>query len=135
MNQRLTDQAIEERRSWQYRALAYTHGNQSQIGALIVAMLGRTVNPPCFHTGGIRIMKDGRCLALYKNEPGGKWAVECIYHSVDVLTTAFRGLAQVLHLSEAEQEAMFSELRKFVFKDDRAKSFLPGITDEEGNKL
>lgn len=131
----LKDRAIAERQTWQYRAIAYTHGNKSQIGAIIVAMLGRNINPPCFHTGGFKITADGRVLGLYKGHAGAQWASEMVYGSVEDLNTAFRGLAAVLALDEAQQESMFSEIRKFIFLDERAKSFLPGVTNEDGSKI
>ena len=31
----LTPQGIAERHTWQYKTVAYTHGNKSQLGALL----------------------------------------------------------------------------------------------------
>ena len=57
------------------------------------------------------------------------------YGSVDELNATFRGLAVALRLNDDETKALFEEVRKFIFKDDRARSYLPGVTDEEGNKI
>lgn len=120
----LTPQAVAERQTWQFKVVAYTRGNQSQLGALIVAMLGRKVNPPCFNPLGVKITKAGQVVALYKRDVRSKWSPEMIYENVEAMNVVFRGLAAELKLSDAETEAMFSELRKFVRKDERAVSTL-----------
>ena len=116
----LAARAIEERRTWQYRAIAYTHGNKSRLGRLIIAILGRFAIPPCFHPTGVKIALDGRVLAMVNEGLG--WRLECIYDNVQAFTDVFRGLADAIELSDDEREAMFAELRKFVFKDERATS-------------
>ena len=135
MNSRLTDAAIEERRSWQYRALTLVKGNKSNIGAIIVAMLGRYVSGRGYHPRGLRILEDGRIVALARGSVAERWELELVYKSVDEINASFRGLAVKLQLTELETDAMFSELRKFIFQDDRVRSYLPGVTDEEGNKI
>lgn len=116
----LTSRATAERKTWQFRAVEYTHGNKSIIGALVVAILGRKVNPPCFHPGGARITADGRVLALFNSGQGFK--VQLVYSNVAEFTNAFRGLAAELKLTDAEQEDMFAEVRKWILKDDRVRS-------------
>lgn len=135
MNSKLTDAAIEERRSWQYRAIAYAKGNMSNVGAIIIAMLGRYTAGRGYHPGGFRILQDGRIVGLARGTLQEKWEHELVYKSVDELIAAFRGLAVALDLNDDEIEAMFEEVRKFIFKDDRARSYLPGVTDEEGELL
>lgn len=120
----LTAQAIAERKSWQYRAVEYTHANQSIIGALLVAVLGRYSNPPCFHPRGGKITKDGIVLALYKGRTDRQYRVERVYENVEEFTNAFRGLAAAIGMTDTEQKAMFDEVRKWIFKDDRAVSTL-----------
>lgn len=120
----LTARAIEERKSWQYRAIAYCHGNKSQIGALIVAILGRKVNPPCFHPYGMNISEDGIVTALYKPTLNEPWRVQRVYENVQQFTDIFRGLADALQLDDAERMAMFDEIRKFVRIDRRVKTNL-----------
>ena len=111
----------EATKSWQYRAIEFCHGNQSQLGAFLIAMMGRKVNPPCFHPRGVKINLEGNVLALYRGTAKDKWRVEFVYH-VSELVSLFRGLAEKLELSDAERVAMFDELRKFIFKDERAVS-------------
>ena len=135
MSNKLTDAAIKERRSWQYRALAYAKGNKSNVGAIIIAMLGRYTAGRGYHPGGFRILQDGRIVGLARGTLQEKWELELIYKSVDELKATFCGLAEALDLNDDETKAMFEEVRKFIFKDDRARSYLPGVTDEEGNKI
>jgi len=116
---KLTPEAIAERATWQYKIVAFTKGNQSQIGALAVAMLGRRVNPPCFHPSGLIIKPTGQVTALYKRAITDRWQVQTIYETVAELSDVFRGLAKFCELDEAQTLSMFAELRKFVAKDLR----------------
>lgn len=116
----MSQKAIEERQSWQYKAVAYTHGNKSKVGALLVAILGRKTNPPCYHIRGCKIDPQGRVIALADNGMG--FSIECIYPTVQAFTDVFRGLADILELSDGERESMFAEIRKWVFKDERPQN-------------
>lgn len=120
----LTPDAIAERRTWQYKAVLHTRGNTTQLGAFIVAMLGRKSKPPCFSPAGIVISNDGSVLALYAKDILSGFGIARVYESVEDMNKAFRQLADELKLSEAETLAMFEELRKFVRKDERAVSQL-----------
>lgn len=120
----LTPQAIAERKMWQYKTIAYTHGNKSQVGALLLAICGRLSKPPCFHPRGAKITADGALLALYRSDDRAQWEIRRVYENIEDFTLAFRGLATVCKLDDVEQEAMFTEIRKWIFKDDRAKSTL-----------
>ena len=120
----LKPEAIVERQSWLYRAIALLHGNKSKLGALVIAIAGRKVNAPCFHPGGMKIKRDGSIMALYNDGSGFKARVVC--HTVDELNDMFRGLAAELKMDEAQREDMFAELRKFCIKDERVTSNLDG---------
>ena len=135
MTQRNLDQAIDEKRTWQYRALAYCQGNKSNTGALIIAMLGRYTVGKGYHPGGLRILANGKIVGLARGTSAERWDTELVYNSVDELNAVFRGLAVALRLSDDDTNAMFTELRKFVFQDDRAVSYLPGVTNEDGSKV
>lgn len=120
----LTAQAIAERKSWQYRAITYAHGNKSELGALIIAIMGRTVNPPCFHPGGAKITAEGIVIGLFRKELGQDWQPRKIYENVQAFTDIFRGLADALDLNDGERLAMFEEVRKFIRTDERVVSQL-----------
>src|SRR5208282_1014922 len=126
----------EPRKSWQHQAIKFCHGNQSQLGAFIIAMLGRNRNAPCFLPAGrtlfidgvgmdcgLHITMDGRVLVIYL-PPSGEPRIENIW-AVKEMVNIFRGLARKLKLKDAEIVEMFDELRKFIYKDDRAVSVQP----------
>lgn len=126
----------QEKRTWQYKAIAYTHGNQSQLGALVIAMLQRNRGAPCFlpagrsivvdgvsMDGGITITADGRCVVTYLAGNGDPPRREVLYSTTE-LQDIFRGLADVLELTDNERMAMFDELKKFIVKDLRVVSNL-----------
>lgn len=117
--------AISERASWQYRLIKHTRGNQTILGAFIVAMFGRKVNPPCFHPGGIRITKDGQVLALFlSTNPYTPWQDVVIFPSVQEMRKMFLQTTDELKFNAVEVHAVFDELRKFVRVDERAVSVL-----------
>ena len=113
-----------ERATWQYRAIAYTTGNKSTLGAFIIAMLGRKVSPPCFHPQGYIIQKSGQVWGLYKAAPNVPYRAQIIWASVQEMADIFRGLAAELKLSDGDTLAMFDELRKACAIDRRAVSVL-----------
>ena len=123
----LTPLAIDRRQRWDYKAVAYLHGSQSQLGAFVVAMLGRKRPAPCFHPGGIQITADGKVLALYKGAASQPWEVAMLYESTQALTDTFLGLADALKLDDVQTTLMFEELRKFIVKDERVKRDDKGI--------
>ena len=112
------------KKSWLYRAIALMHGNKSTLGALVIAISGRRVNPPCFHPGGMIIRRNGSIDMLYND--GAGFRKRTVFPDVQDLNNLFRGLAAELNLSEAEREDMFAELRKFCIKDERVVSNLDG---------
>jgi hypothetical protein len=119
-----TPEAIATRKTWQYRAIELCHGHQTMLGSLVVAMTGRYQKPPCFHPRGAKITREGQVIALYHDGHG--WKERNLYSNVQEFTDIFRGLAESLSLSDVEEELMFEEIRKFIFKDERAVSNLDG---------
>lgn len=116
--------AIAERKTWQYRAISYAQGAQSRTGAFLLAVLGRKVKPPYIHTGGAKIKPNGNVVVLYKKDDRSPVRPEVVYVTVEGLNMAFRGLAEAIKADDAETEAMFSEIRKFIIRDERATSNL-----------
>lgn len=115
--------------NWKSRAIALLHGNKSMTGCLLIAVLGRKVNPPCIapaniETGYPRILKDGRVQFLYKATLQSEWAFD--YEPVIEMRDRFRHLADALDLSDSDRIAMFDELKRFLVKDERVISKLEG---------
>ena len=112
---------------WKSRAIALLHGNQSATGALVVAMLGRMVNPPCFAIANEnypKIDKAGNIHLLYKANLVEQWKI--VQEPILQFRDRFRHLADALDLSDADRIAMFDELKKFIVRDERVVSNLGG---------
>lgn len=110
------------RESWQRRAVEKTGGNQELLGCFVLAVLGwqHGRKPPRFGKVA-RVDKDGILHSNMQNKDGKVF----LNHPLGPIKTVidnFRGLADELKLNDNEREQMFSELRKWVFKDDRAQS-------------
>lgn len=129
----LTRAAIDRRKQWDYLAINYTHGRKSQIGSLVIAMLGRIQYPPAFmpilptndpviDIGGMRITPTGACLVMFKNSAAEQWREECIYPDVQQLIDVFRGLADACKMDDAQAKAMFDCVRKFIREDNRPQN-------------
>lgn len=107
--------------SWKGRAEQHTKGNATQLGAILIAVLGRRpLRPPMF-TGLAVIDRQGivRCDFTNKN---GYELKHCPIMDVLDLANQFKSLADVLKLSDDERKEMFTELKKWIVRDVRAKS-------------
>lgn len=110
----------EERESWQYRAVAATRGNTSQLGALVIAILKRPGRqaPPAFGPSAV-ITPDGFVMSNFVDKHG-MVAVGVVVGSVDEVVGNFRGLADHLKLNDAERQEMFDLMRDWISTDYRA---------------
>jgi hypothetical protein len=142
----LVPEHIERQRSqWQFRAVEATKGNQTHIGRILLAALGKEPqNAPRFSlkTGCVILnsamadrlgLEEGDILADYQaanDEPYQAMRV-C---NVAELRENFSRLSDHLKLTTAEREAMFMCLRQWVQKDYTATSSTEqgerGETDE-----
>lgn len=110
--------------SWQCRAVERTGGNQSLLGCFVLAILGwqHGRHPPRF--GRVcRIDKEG---VVYSNMQAKDGVIHRNHRlcPISEVIDSFRGLADDLKLADGERQAMFDELRKWCFIDERAKSTL-----------
>ncbi len=113
----------DQRVSWKLRAIRATKGNQSQLGAILIAVLGRLPkHPPRFGLRAV-ITSDGFVLADFQGKDYVKHSAAFVCDVSD-LTKNFRGLADHLKLNKEDREEMFAELRKWIARDYRAKSTL-----------
>jgi hypothetical protein len=117
--------------SWKGKAEAATGGNQSQLGAMLIAILGRTPHaPPMFArylsdgtvvAGKAVITVDGFVLCDFIHK-SGIYSHHAIVCNVSDMVRNFRGLADHLKLTDAERKEMFDEVKKWIERDYRAKS-------------
>lgn len=106
--------------SWQKRAIRATDGNKTLIGCFVLAILGfqHGIKPPRFGKTAT-IDKDGILYSNMQDKDGKVFQNHCLGPIGDVRDN-FRGLADHLKLSDAERNAMFDELKKWISHDVRA---------------
>lgn len=110
------------RAGWKYRAIDVTHGNQTRIGCLVLAVIGkRPKNPPMFSTQGCIITKSGLVVTHFQTKDGTTYRNHAVC-TVEDLNENFRGLADALKLPDAQRNEMFDALRKWIIRDERATS-------------
>jgi hypothetical protein len=108
-----------ERNSWQYRAIAATRGNQTRLGALVIAVMGKAPkNPPAFARRGANIDPHGYVLCNFAARDGTVTHNALVGHWRE-LRDNFRGLADHLQLDDAEREDMFRCVRDWIYLDLR----------------
>jgi hypothetical protein len=120
----LADEIERQRQTWQFKAVEATHGNQTLVGCIVLAVIGKAAsNPPWIGPTAI-ISRDGDVFANMTSkrdvEPGPTYIAP-----IGALVDTWRKLADSLDISDADREAMFLELRKWISHDFRA------ITDPE----
>lgn len=108
--------------SWQYRAVKATEGNQSLLGCFVLAILGwqHGRKPPRFGSVA-KIDKDGLILSNLQDKSGNMYRNH-VLGPVSQLVGNLNGLADYLKLNDDERKQMFDEFRKWIYKDERAKS-------------
>lgn len=122
----LTPSQEAERQTWQYRAVAATRGNQTLLGTLLLAVMGKEPKgaPKWGHTAIIKL--DGRVVADFQNRRGACYAnVEV--GTIPEIGSWFNRLADEIKATDEERMAMFGELRKWMAIDERALSQTPRL--------
>jgi len=114
------DARAAERQTWQYRAVAATRGNQTMLGCILLAVIGRNAkNPPWFEPGA-EIDADGFLLANFVGKDRVDHHQLIPVATVKDLVDEFRRLADAIKLDDADRIAMFAALRAWIVKDHRA---------------
>lgn len=113
---KLTERQELERASWQYKAIQATAGNQTRLGTILLAAIGRSAkHPPWFGNSAV-ITSDSfvMCDFTDKRYTQHSGAFVC---SVTELRDNFRGLADHLKLGDKDREAMFAKVREWISHD------------------
>lgn len=128
----LTTRQEAERQTWQYRAVLATRGNQTQLGCLVLAVIGKEPKgPPKYgHTATIKDI-DGAAIitADLMNNRGVSYA-DVVVGTVQQVAGEFNRLADTIKATDEERLDMFNELRKWISVDERAlkeRPMLPGL--------
>ena len=107
------------RHNWKRRAIEATQGNQSRLGCIIIAMLGRLpLHPPRIR--GLAVIMENGIVVADMELRNGKGYLATPLGDVVELRDNMRGLADHLKLSDAERIEMFNELRMWLATDLRA---------------
>lgn len=107
-----------QRQTWEYRAIVATQGPRTQLGAVLLAVLGKQrLTRPQFGASAI-ILEDGAVVSDFTDRAGRNLGARRVY-SVQELTDNFSRLADRLLLSDEDRIAMFAKVRSWIFKDYR----------------
>lgn len=108
-------------KSWKGRAERHTRGNETRLGAILICVLGRKpLRPPMFE--GLAVIDTrGIVHCTFINKNGYRLPMMPAMEVVD-LVREFNTLADQLKLTDDERKEMFTELRKWIVRDRRAKS-------------
>jgi hypothetical protein len=116
---RAKELAEAERSHWLYRAVERTHGNQTLLGCLVLAVMNKNAkNPPWLAPKGMVIWPDGACVTMIIRQRGDAELPLQLGHISQVVDN-WRQLADEINATDAERVQMFDELRKHVLKDMR----------------
>lgn len=113
----LTPEQEAARRSWQWRAIVATRGNQTRLGALVLAVVGKMTDNPPRITGHATITKDGWVVCPFHKRDGTQGPM--IVGDVEYLTRSFSELGDHLKLNDADRIAMFKAVKEWIYKDER----------------
>jgi len=111
-----SDQA---RNDWRYRAILEARSNQTPVGAVLLAIIGRhaTTGPRIGPQAVIRV--DGEVLTGFAPDPFTNADIINL-GSITDLVDKFRTLADRIKATDAERTDMFTRLRQWVVTDHRA---------------
>ena len=115
------ERAEVERATWQYRGVKRTRGNQTMMGCLFLAVIGRNAANPPWVESAITILEDGACLVNFVNRERTEYTNLKFCHVTD-LKDQFNRLADEINATDEERVAMFGELRKFIKEDRRLEN-------------
>ena len=103
---------------WRYRAVAATHGNSTPLGALILAIIGksrlrRAFGPMC------EILPNGDIYTSFVNRDGALDTRHKLWLNADTLRRALTALAEDCKMSDADCDELFAAFRAWVHHDLR----------------
>lgn len=120
-----SDAAEAARLKWDYRLIQAFRGNQTLMGAMVIAICGKAPNhPPRILTGGV-ISREGILLVAFEARaaPGVAQMVEI--GPIDKIRDEFRRACDTLALPDTEREEFFQEFRKWIVRDWRDNHVMP----------
>lgn len=121
MAEHLAFTPAQEQAAWQYKAIVATRGNQTLLGAILLAIIGKQAKHPPQIVGTATVDAEGLCWTNLRKAHGAEVAqgTVCVGRIQDIRDD-FRRLADFLKLDDHERRELFEELRKWVAVDLRA---------------
>lgn len=138
--------ADQLRGEWQCRLLVGANGGKSELSfpmndrfAVALVMIGHSyfeamsvllrvafpnfcrLQSPCW-SGPATIVKTGQVVCTYIDSSGHEYKNVRAYDSEDALIKDFRDLADDIKFDDADREAMFACLKRWVTRDNRLKA-------------
>lgn len=115
-----------DEKDWRYKVLRKCRGNQSIMGSIIIAALGKSMSVGSrknIFTGSARLDKDHVLHATFIDKYGVVTPDFPIIKAKE-LSDNLRRLAMDCHLEDAEATALFTTVREWVYTDENASSTL-----------
>jgi hypothetical protein len=112
-------QTIEQwtaRQRWDYRAVLATGARTTRMGAIVLAVLGKSRTTRCFGQHAV-ISSKGRVITTYTDKDGHTCYTDI--GTPQELADSFSELADILKLSDEDRIAMFSKVRAWISADAR----------------
>lgn len=111
-----------ERGTWQYKAIAATNGNRTKLGMILLAVLGiAPSNAPRLVCPTAVIDANGWVWSWFQSPddpPGVADQVPLV--STTNLRDSLNKLADRIKMTDAQREELFSLVRKWIERDERA---------------
>lgn len=122
--QALTPAQERARQHWKVRALMATKANQSLLGMIVCAMLGRAPDHPPRICSGAYVDRASEVWTFYQPKGAAAHSQPEQYHvgSLQEIKDNMNRLADAIQASDAERVEMFAELRAWISHDERAES-------------
>lgn len=114
----VSEDVFDESRSWKWRVIYASMGTTP--GAIVMAMLAKVPKLGPAYGQTCDILPNG--IVITPHRIAGKWTEQRPIGSVIAVRDAMRHLADHCKLKDAEREALFEELRKWIRRDFRAVS-------------
>src|SRR6202012_343969 len=109
--------------AWPSRAVIATRGNQTLIGCIVLAILGKAASNPPRIVGAAEIRADGQVIAPMQSRRMSDGETELLaLCSASQLRDGLNRIGDAIHATEDERAALFEEARKWIAKDWRATS-------------
>lgn len=123
----ITEEQEKTRQSWQYKTVELLRGNQTLLGSVLLAILGKAPsNPPRIISAGV-ITAEGILITAFEARAQRGVALTVELGPVEQVRDLYRSICDQLKLPDADRIEFFNEMRKWISRDYRVVSLLPDV--------